>query len=889
MKKTVKTLVIIAAVAMSLASCKKEAISPAGNTVKVSFSAAIDQISKVTLEADAADAVFTPDWVVNDQISLTYSGPKSGTVTAKWDGNKFTAEVAQEVADAVGDWSYSVAYGAELGDSFTQDGDAFNGAYDMMTGSISVTGSKFLQDGGEAITFPMVRQKGILYFHLSGTRSAIAEPITAATLKCGEKTISVTVDNGTALNAAGGHKFWFCLPEGEYSAVSFSAETASYKFEVATKDGQALNIAKGKLAKMVGTVSADNYSFKGEQPVFGPGVFDSCDYSPFVVGNTVSSGASLCEGTVGKAYGFNFNVEENKLIGPMYVKRSTALTSPAGLTDANGILSFYIYTDKAVEFAASAGRQLIVELTTSGAADAEEYQWMLWEGGAASQKLASLPVGWTKLELNLSEATKTGTPDLAKGFNFFRVYFNGNNVAGEYNVKLDEITVIKKSNYNADGIAAFTSYPKDQNGNAVSGLQFRNTHPVFSADKKTAYVSSTIGHIVAIDLEEGAVKWVYTPSTTSGCATICVNPVTGDIYGTNKAALCYAIRPDGTKRWEYSGMMVRGACFTVSTDGSTLFAIGGPTTGTDANRLLHVIDATNGTLLQKYDATAAGGNNNIYTNNAQIVIFNQDSNYDYVAMIGNQLISIHKYNKSSRKLEFISRLDAKPVNNKGTAASQSCTDISSAAVSPDKKTVYFLGGSYTSGDKSTWHHGNVFVLNVENPASASIKYAKIENTTAGVAASGLVMSEDNKIVVTCGPNVSTYSASAINAGGTPSAIAKVKVSGGNTNSYNFICPSVSASGNIYFSIDNVAPACIYKSAVASTTVTKVCDPGVSATAGSMSFQGVFAMTDGYAVVGTPAGIYVKKLEGETIAPNTWGYFGGDPCGSKNANLVYGNN
>lgn len=882
MKKTVKTLVIIAAVAMSLASCQKEAISPAGNTVKVSFSAAIDQISKVTLEADAADAVFTPGWVVNDQISLTYSGPKSGTVTAKWDGDKFTAEVSQEVADAVGDWSYSVAYGTELVESFTQDGDAFNGAYDMMTGSISVSGAKFLQEnGGEAITFPMVRQKGILYFHLSGTRSAIAEPITAATLKYGEKTISVTVDNGTALNATGGHKFWFCLPEGEYSAVSFSAETASYKFEVATKDGQALSIAKGKLAKMVGTVSADKYSYKGEQPVFGPGVFDSCDYSPFVVGNSVSGGVSLCEGKVGKAYGFTTTIEDASLIGPMYVKRSTALATPEGITLENGMLSFYVYTDKVIDLAASANRQFIVELTTSGQPDKEECQWMLWEGGSGSTAVKSLPVGWTKLELNLADATQTGTIDLGKGFNFFRIYAQSNTVAGTYNIKVDEIKLEKKTNYNKDGIVAFTSYPKDQNGNAVSGLQFKNTHPVFSADKKTAYVSSTVGHVVAVDLVEGSIKWVYTPSATSGCKTICVNPINGDVIAHNNNGLISAIKPDGTKHWEKSGFKPYGSSFAINSTGSVIFVPGGN------NRQILAIDANTGSTL--FELNQTNGGSNFYTAVAQIVVFDEDDNYDYIANQGNEMASVIRHNKSTHEMEVLNwvKVQSKKTDTSGGVQNHAVLDITSAAVSPDKRFVYFLGGSVGLT------YCEIFAIDVTNAKTATsvqsgstrlpIKYDIVQKTV-GKCVSGLVFDKNGNAYLTTAKYVKKVAEADLRNGGEITAAWTSTISGIDDNSFNFMCPSVAESGKVYFSCVKGTPGAVYM-ANSSAAATKICDPGVAGT----NYQGVFAMTDGYAVLGSATGLYVKKLEGETIAPNTWGYFGGDPCGSKNANLVYGNN
>lgn len=888
MKKTIKTIAIIAAAAMTLAGCKKnEVLTPAGDTVKVSFSASFAEISKVTLEADQADEVFTPGWVIGDQVSLTYSGPYSGNVTATWNGSEFTAEVSQEVAEAVGNWSYTASYGTALAESFTQEGDAFNGAYDMMTGTVSVSGEKFLQEGGAGIVFPMVRETGILYFHLNGGRSAIAEPITAATLKYGENTVNVTVNNGTALNEADGHQFWFCLPEGNYSSIQFSAETENYKFEVNTKDGQTLSIAKGKLAKIVGTVSATNYSYKGEQPSFGPGVFDSCDYSPFVVGNSAayvadlaSHGISLCEGKVGKAYGFTTTIEENVMIGPMYITRGTPLATPEGITEQNGMISFYVYTDKVIDLAPSAGRQCIVEITTSGQADKEEYQWMLWEGGNGSTALKSLPVGWTKLELNLADAQKTGTPNLTKGFNFFRIYPQGNNVAGTYNIKVDEIKLEKKTNYDANGIAAFTSYPKDQNGNAVSGLQFKNTHPVFSADKKTAYVSSTIGHIVAIDLEEGAVKWVYTPSATSGCKTICVNPINGDVIAHNNNGLISAIKPDGTKHWEKSGFKPYGSSFAINSTGSVIFVPGGN------NRQILAIDANTGSTL--FELNQTNGGSNFYTAVAQIVVFDEDDNYDYIANQGNEMASVIRHNKSTHEMEVLNwvKVQSKKTDTSGGVQNHAVLDITSAAVSPDKKFVYFLGGSVSLT------YCEIFAIDVTNAKTATsvqtgstrlpIKYNIVQKTVQK-AVSGLVFDKNGNAYLTAAKYVKKVAEADLRKGGEITAAWTSTVSGADDNSFNFMCPAVAESGKVYFSCVKGTPGAVYM-ANSSANATKVCDPGVAGT----NYQGVFAMTDGYAVLGSAAGLYVKKLD-ETIAPNTWGYFGGDPCGSKNANFVYGNN
>lgn len=877
MKKTIKSIAFVAAAAMTMTGCNKEIAAPQTGTVQVSFNAELETITKVTLDADAADAVFTPAWAVGDKLTLTYSGPANGTATATWNGTEFTCDVAESVASLTGDWTYSAAYGEDAPEARTQQGDAINGLYDKMTGTITTSGSKFGKNGGESLIVPMNRETAILYFHLYGKRSAVAEPVTLAVLKEGDTVLAnLAVENGTALNAADGHKFWFNLAPRTYHNLSLVVETASYRFTVASEaDNSDTVLKKGCLSKIVGEAKS-NYELKSGSAVMGEGVYDSCDYSPYVTGNTASSKVVLTSGKFDGAYGFNYNIAAGEIIGTMYIARKTPLALPAGFSESNGVLSFYVFTDNEIDLAASANRQFVVELGTAGAADTEEYQWVCYEGTG----LAKIPANqWTLIELPLSTAVKTGTPDLSKGFNWFRCWAQSSTAAGEYNIKIDEIKVTKKSNYDANGIVAFTSYPNDQNGNAVSGILFRNTHPVFSADKKTAYVSSTVGHLVAIDLEEGSVKWVYTPSTTSGCATICVNPINGDVYGTNKNNLVYAVKTDGKKKWEHTGYKVWGSSFAVSSDGSVVFAVGGN------NRGMIALSAENGSTL--YEMTQAQDGSNFYTNNAQIVVFDEDATYDYIANQGNEMISVIRHNKSTHAMEVLNWVKAQSTKTDNSGVqNHAALDITSAAVSPDKKFVYFLGGSVALT------YCEIFAVDVTDAKTSTsvqsgstrlpIKYNILQKTVQK-AVSGLVFDKDRNAYLTAARYVKKLPEASLRLGGELAADWTCTVSGADDNSFNFLCPSVAESGNVYFSCVKGVAGALYKTDGAATA-TKVCDPGVNNT----SFQGVFAMTDGYAVIGNGGGIYVKKLEGETIAPNTWGYFGGDPCGSKNANLVYGN-
>lgn len=901
MKKTFKTILVIATVAMASVSCQKETLKEAAQTTgMVTFSFTADLQQPKTTLTTTDDAAFAAAWKVGDKMTLFYTDKiaEDGTkqVEAVYGDGKFTFEVPAEVAGRTASWDYRALYEGVEASLFTrtQAGNAFNGDSEILNGTTEVSSAEF----GKGISFSMDRLTSVLYFHLTNRGSAITEPITKAILTAGEgevlaakgyevkeghlvakgeaeksNKVTLNVTDGVAMNDADGIQLWFNVLPGKYSKLNLVVETASYRFTIDTKDAQdGYTLAEGGLTKIVGKVK-NNYELKEGEVVFGDNVFDNCDYSPYVTGATVNCAAYPVLDTQNKkegtgCYSFDMKADAGKLIGPASIKRGEAMPANGAYND---YLSFWIYTDKAIDMT-QPNTFLIAELSTSGTFDTEEYQWTYFN--------TKLNVGWNEVKLYFKDATASAVaPDLTKGFNFFRVYIQepAATEGDAYTIKIDDIKVIP-SDY-----VAITTYPKDQNGNAVSGLMFRNTHPVFSKDKKTAYVSSTVGHIVAIDLTTGLVKWVYKPSTTSGCKTICVNPINGDIYGHNNNSLIYAVTADGSEHWVKSGFKPFGSSFAVSCDGSVVFAAGGN------NRQILALDASNGNTL--YEMTQAKDGGNFYTVNAQIVVFDQDADYDYIANQGNELISVIRHHKTTHKMEVLNwvKAQSKKTDDSGVA-NHACMDITSAAVGPDKKHVYFLGGAV---DKT---YCEIFTIDMSNAKTAEsvqsgstrlpIKYA-ITQKTVKKAVSGLVFDKDNNAYVTTAKYVKKFSEESLIAGGELSAIYSATVSGADDNSLNFLCPSVAASGNVYLSCVKGSPAGLYKvPAAGATTATKVCDSPLGTTT---DFQGVFAMTDGYVVISSqaPAGLYVKKVD-ETISPNTWGYFGGDPCGSKNATLVYGN-
>lgn len=120
------------------------------------------------------------------------------------------------------------------------------------------------------------------------------------------------------------------------------------------------------------------------------------------------------------------------------------------------------------------------------------------------------------------------------------------------------------------------------NYNGLSGY-VKVSNPVFSPDGKTAYIptSSPNGHLFAIDIVKGSVKWVSDISsvTYGGGALVDAN---GIIYQCGTDSKVYAINPeDGSKKWTCNVDGVIGAFPALSsgrilycaTNSGTLYAI----------------------------------------------------------------------------------------------------------------------------------------------------------------------------------------------------------------------------------------------------------------------------------------------------------------------------
>lgn len=94
----------------------------------------------------------------------------------------------------------------------------------------------------------------------------------------------------------------------------------------------------------------------------------------------------------------------------------------AGIDDT-GWLTFWLYVSDATTLDGEGQ----VELTSSGGPDVDEYTWEV-----ASLNLSD---GWNHVQLQISAASVTGTPDL-EAINYFRIY---QNLSGEITARLDDL------------------------------------------------------------------------------------------------------------------------------------------------------------------------------------------------------------------------------------------------------------------------------------------------------------------------------------------------------------------------------------------------------------------------------------------------------------------
>lgn len=201
MKRLVNSMVLAAAAVAALVGCAKETVSEqassSGKLVDVKFTAEIPAYQTTKSTVDVNGLTFNTRWADGDKMGIRYqhlaedSEADGYNLSASYSNGVFSTKLPEYK----GIWYYNAYYPYQAADDENahyvnipfgaeriQNGNDINSAYDIMC-------AKYMEfddaeqgktDGGKDISFDMVRQTALLYFHL--TSQDIDEPLTKATL-----------------------------------------------------------------------------------------------------------------------------------------------------------------------------------------------------------------------------------------------------------------------------------------------------------------------------------------------------------------------------------------------------------------------------------------------------------------------------------------------------------------------------------------------------------------------------------------------------------------------------------------------------------------------------------------------------------------------------------
>lgn len=194
-------MVLAAAAVAALVGCAKETVleqaSSSGKFVDVKFTAEIPAYQTTKSTVDVNGLTFNTRWADGDKMGIRYqhlaedSEADGYNLSASYSNGVFSTKLPEYK----GIWYYNAYYPYQAADDENahyvnipfgaeriQNGNDINSAYDIMC-------AKYMEfddaeqgktDGGKDISFDMVRQTALLYFHL--TSQDIDEPLTKATL-----------------------------------------------------------------------------------------------------------------------------------------------------------------------------------------------------------------------------------------------------------------------------------------------------------------------------------------------------------------------------------------------------------------------------------------------------------------------------------------------------------------------------------------------------------------------------------------------------------------------------------------------------------------------------------------------------------------------------------
>ena len=274
--KTLKNSFVLTAIAvLGIVSCNEASLTPEldpeeGKLVTVHFGTEnTDPSTKATLTPNEGETAFEAAWENGNEILVSYENGSeaTGTVTAKWNGSSFDAELPIYK----GIWVYKAAYPVpvsdyvDFGSARTQQGDSYNSKYDIMLGEADAYDANAgKDDSGKDIIFKMTRQTAIAYFHFTSNNN---EAITKATLKVEGEGAAIAAEtvvlNPTGMDydnvlseivltttdqTADDFTLWFNVLPTTFTKMTLTVETATKTFTISNTKGG--SYTAGKLYKV---------------------------------------------------------------------------------------------------------------------------------------------------------------------------------------------------------------------------------------------------------------------------------------------------------------------------------------------------------------------------------------------------------------------------------------------------------------------------------------------------------------------------------------------------------------------------------------------------------------------------------------------------------------
>jgi len=169
------------------------------------------------------------------------------------------------------------------------------------------------------------------------------------------------------------------------------------------------------------------------------------------------------------------------------------------------------------------------------------------------------------------------------------------------------------------------------------------SNPVFSPDGNTIYIptSTPNGHLFAVNRATGTINWVFEISsiTYGGGAVVGSD---GTIYQGARDKKVYAINPNGTQKWAFTGVGNFDAFPALSADGVIYFLANGTT-----NSTLYALNAGTGAEIWNKTITGTTGgavaidnSGNVYAGtNSRVVKYNTTGDLQWETTAGSLLLT----------------------------------------------------------------------------------------------------------------------------------------------------------------------------------------------------------------------------------------------------------